>query len=48
MAKTITKPCTCESAYQDKTYGKGVRLHNVGGGSKTVATAKCTVCGKKN
>lgn len=35
-------PCNCPSAYQDKFYGKGVRVKNVGKDGKLV----CTVCGK--
>ena len=39
--------CTCEHKYQDKKYGKGLRVHN-----KTVTKSgpsqeyRCTVCGK--
>ena len=43
MASEIKK-CNCQSEYQDKKYGPGMRVHNVGkkGGTKS---AKCTVCG---
>lgn len=34
------------SEYQDKTYGKGMRLHTVSG-SKTKVGYSCTVCGKE-
>ena len=39
---SIVKQCNCVSDFQDKTYGKGMRLHNeklAGKGSK------CTTCG---
>lgn len=38
--------CDCKDEYQDKSYGKGIRVHNLGGNKVTV-TAKCTNCGKK-
>lgn len=40
-------PCTCEHEFQDKRYGRGLRVHNQGGGSKS-STPKytCSVCGK--
>lgn len=47
MAKTSIKSCDCKSTYQDSAYGNGQRVHNIGGGAKTVATHKCTVCGRK-
>lgn len=45
MSKVVIKSCDCQHEFQDKTYGKGQRVHNVSGtgsGGKT----KCTVCGK--
>ena len=39
---TVEKKCTCVHEYQDKVYGKGIRLFNVG-----TKDAKCTVCGSK-
>ena len=44
MTKKLT--CTCESKFQDKLYGKGVRIHNsaINVGSK-VEKYRCTVCG---
>ena len=44
MATTIIKRCTknCEHEYQDKKYGKGMRVHNVGRNQTT-----CTVCRNK-
>ena len=43
----IIRPCDCKHEYQDKTYGKGQRVHNpkkAAAGSKPRCT--CTVCGK--
>lgn len=41
---TEIKKCTCKSKFQDKTYGKDLRVHNLGKDGKQ---AKCTVCGTK-
>lgn len=38
-------PCTCESKFQDKEYGKGKRLFNLSQSPKK-KEAHCTVCGK--
>lgn len=46
---TTIKQCTCEHTFQDKIYGKGNRVWNIGkeaGSSSTVI--KCTVCNKTN
>lgn len=32
--------CTCDHEYQDKTYGKGMRVHN----RKRAGNWVCTVC----
>lgn len=46
MTKEIK--CTCKSEFQDKLYGKGVRLFNCCGDSKGKITGyRCTVCGKE-
>ena len=39
---TEIKKCKCKHEYQDKRYGKGMRLHN-----ETVKDKgwRCTVCG---
>ena len=37
---TVIKPCSCSHGYQDKTYGKGNRVKNLGKKKYT-----CTVCG---
>jgi len=43
MSMTIIKGCSCQHEFQDKTYGKGNRVHNIGvNGQQT-----CTVCGTK-
>lgn len=40
---TVTLKCTCASEFQDKLYGKGIRLHNIREkGDKKLAY--CTVC----
>lgn len=44
MSGTVKVKCTCENAFQDKTYGKGVRVAN-----KTQKdSARCTVCGREH
>lgn len=44
----MIKPCTCKDEFQDKTYGKGMRVfnYNVNSKEKTVV-ARCTVCNTK-
>lgn len=39
---TVVQKCTCISEFQDKTYGKGMRVKNSSG-----TGYKCTVCGGK-
>lgn len=41
---TVVKKCTCENKFQDKEYGKGMRLHNI---REKANTNRCTVCGKE-
>lgn len=43
MSGSVVAACACEHEYQDKKYGKGKRLHNVGDNGGI----KCTVCGVK-
>jgi hypothetical protein len=44
---TTIRPCTCEYEYQDKKYGKGMRVHNEGAAmAKQHVEWTCTVCGK--
>ena len=40
---TTVKPCDCKHEFQDKEYGKGMRVHSLGADGKS---ATCTVCGK--
>ena len=42
----VFRRCSCESAFQDKHYGRGIRVFNVGG-TITNPTYTCTVCGAK-
>lgn len=35
--------CTCKHEYQDKKYGKGLRVAN----NTKLETWRCTVCGKE-
>ena len=41
--------CVCNSEFQDKLYGKGVRVCNCCGDNKggKVNTYRCTVCGRE-
>ena len=39
----IVKPCDCVSEFQDKEYGKKMRLHSLSADEKS---STCTVCGK--
>ena len=47
MAETKVFPCTCESKFQDKEYGRGRRLFNLRDNNKHAGEATCTVCGSK-
>jgi hypothetical protein len=42
---TMVAPCGCTSAFQDRRYGRGLRLMNKSG---TKSGQKCTVCGVKH
>lgn len=44
LGKTIRKMCTCYSPFQDRKYGKGVRVHNYCRRASGLG-ARCTVCG---
>lgn len=47
MNDTARLPCTCSSEFQDKTYGKGIRLHIMKQKTKgRDPDYTCTVCGK--
>jgi len=41
MSKTTVLRCKCTSEFQDITYGKGMRLHNITQDGKK---ASCTIC----
>lgn len=43
---TIVKACTCASKFQDKRYGKKMRLHNFTAKSNGTVV-RCTVCEKE-
>jgi len=38
---SIIAPCSCEHEFQDKMYGKNMRVHNVSGNNEKIY---CTVC----
>jgi hypothetical protein len=40
--RTSVQPCACDSAYQDQTYGRQMRLMN----ARLKGGWRCTVCGK--
>lgn len=44
MAKSTIQKCKCEHKFQDETYGKYMRVHNI---NENGDAAKCTVCGDK-
>jgi len=44
MSGTTTKTCKCVSEFQDRLYGKSIRLINLREDGKG---GKCTVCGDK-
>jgi len=47
MAGTTVQRCTCKHEYQDKKYGKQLRVFNKSGSSK-VKVIRCTVCGAEH
>ena len=46
--KTKVLKCVCESEFQDKEYGPGKRLHNLGVKDTSGVPARCTVCGREH
>jgi len=44
----MVKRCNCQHKSQDKLYGKGNRVHNIGRGRNNEKTHRCTVCGKES
>lgn len=47
MSGTKVLPCTCEHQFQDKTYGKGNRVHNKLQSTPGNEKFRCNVCGKE-
>ena len=55
MAKSFTADqlhgqiyqCTCRHEFQDRRYGRGLRLHTIKPSKGVNGTAVCTVCGKE-
>lgn len=44
----MIKQCTCKHEFQDKRFGKNMRVHNgMGKGGTGTEGWKCTVCGTK-
>lgn len=43
-AQGRVRPCSCSHEFQDKEYGKGLRVHTQGG-TATSPKFRCTVCG---
>lgn len=48
MAATKVARCNCQHEFQDKQYGKGMRLMNVRDQQKHKNEMICTVCGAKH
>ena len=44
--QSIIKRCDCKHEYQDKCYGKQMRIHNKANKDRDGGW-RCTVCGKK-
>ena len=44
---TTILTCECEHKYQDRKYGKGLRVHNAGKQSQGSQRYNCSVCGKR-
>lgn len=45
MSQIKIMPCNCKSDFQDREYGKGMRVFNPAG--KNGDKFRCTVCGKE-
>jgi hypothetical protein len=45
MTKVLA--CGCKYEYQDKIYGKQLRLHNEAKGKSAKSAWVCTVCGNR-
>jgi hypothetical protein len=46
MSETKVMPCSCESNFQDRIYGKNMRVFNQTRKNND-RTYRCTVCGKE-
>jgi hypothetical protein len=46
VARYKIAPCSCRSEYQDKKYGKGMRVFTGRFPSGKLGGWRCTVCGK--
>lgn len=45
LGSSVVLPCTCNNKFQDKMYGLGRRVHNIGKqAGSTSRKARCTVC----
>ena len=44
---TSIRQCSCQNAYQDQKYGKGLRVHNLAMKDGKPKAMRCTVCGKE-
>ncbi len=42
MGSVVLRTDSCQSSFQDETYGRGVRVFNVGKGK-----LRCTVCSRE-
>lgn len=48
MEGTIIMKCTCKHEQQDEMYGKGMRVHNLGGKTTKDGLYYCTVCAPRS
>lgn len=48
MSKTVIKSCTCSHEFQDKTYGRGMRVFNSMMAKGRVVGEACTVCSRES
>ena len=44
---TVIKRCKCSHEYQDKEYGKSLRVFNLCKRGEGYFTGRCTVCGEE-
>jgi len=40
----VLAECTCKNVFQDKMYGRGIRVHNPITGKDGLPEGRCTVC----